>query len=152
MSSIDFIIQKNSASFPSSPTTFPLTIGSNNNRILRVFIGLGTTGITSITFNGAFLTREGNYTFSGGPYGSLWTLIAPDTGTHDLVITHGGGDTFTATIISAYDVDQASPGAIVSDVTGVFGVSSTPSLPVTSDATSLIIGIACIQYATRGSD
>ena len=139
--------QENSASFPSSPTTFSITIGANSNRVLFVWQGLSTTGTTGITYAGVSMTRIGNYTFSGGMYGSLWYLVAPATGTNNLVITHGGGDTFTTTYYSAYGVDQTTPyDTVASDITGIFGTTSTPSLPCASAVGDLVLGMAVLQY------
>lgn len=131
-----------SASFPSSPTTQAFTVGAGSNRVLLVWLNWlrSTTETASITYAGVSMTLVNNYVFSGGPYGSLWHLVAPATGANNLVITHNG-TTFTAFIYSANGVDQVTPlGTVSSDLTGVSGVTSTPALAPASAVGDLIVG------------
>lgn len=131
----DTDLRYTSASFPSSPNTISFTVANQPNRLLLVWINWlrqGTEITTVPTYAGVNLTLVGNYVMTSGPYGSLWRLTAPATGTNNLVITHNGS-TYTADIVSYYNVDQTTPlGTVVSDV--AFGpatsVSTSPSSAV----------------------
>lgn len=130
-----------STSFPTSPTNVSgLTIAAGSDRYLSVFLNWlrnGTEISTAPTWNGVSLTHVANYVHSGGPYGSLWELIAPATGTFNLVVTHTGV-TFSAFLGSYTGVDQVTPrGTIASDIT--FAGTSV-SLSPASAVGDLVIG------------
>ena len=80
-----------------SSETWAHTIGAGNNRILFVFMGgyyyTGSAfapSIVSITFNGDSLTRITNKDVASLYGAELWYMVAPDTGTHNIVITYTG--------------------------------------------------------------
>ena len=129
-----------SASFPSSPSTTSFTVGAGSNRFLLVWFNWlrnGTEITTPPTYNGVNLTHVGNYVMTSGPYGSLWYLIAPDTGANNLVVTHTGA-TFTAFIGSYNGVDQATPlGTVASDV--AFGPATSVDTAPSSAVGDLIV-------------
>lgn len=72
-------------SFTSSPKS--ITIASNANRILLVFVHYRTTATTGISFNGTALTKSVTKTYTETT--EIWYLLNPDTGTHDITITGG---------------------------------------------------------------
>lgn len=131
-------------SFPASPTTLSpaFTVGNNPDRVMWVFLNWArsTTEGASVTYAGVSMTLVANYTFAGGPYGSLWRLVAPATGANNIVVTHSGA-TFSVFAFSAYNVHQTTPqGTVLSDVT-LSGVTSTPTLSPTSTVNDLILRI-----------
>ena len=76
-----------------SVQTWSHVVGSFNNRLLVVGV-MGNDPssdrfVTGVTYNGDAMTKlvekDSNYNVT------LWYLIAPDTGTHDIVVTHQGG-------------------------------------------------------------
>ena len=109
----------NSSNVNGSTLTISHTIGSNDNRVLTV----GTQGedgsatdcdVSSVTFNGVTLTEIAEAVAANGSRMcvGLWYLLAPDVGTHDIVVTwagnvsrrNGGG-------ISIYNAAQQPPEA-----------------------------------------
>ncbi len=91
----------------------------------------GTTACgsaTSVTYNGASLTFAGAST-NGTVRSELWYLVAPTSGTHNVVVTAPNADVVTATSMSFTGVNQATPlGSAVSAI----GTGTTPSVASTS--------------------
>ena len=91
----------------------------------------GTTACgsaTSVTYNGASLTFAGAST-NGTVRSELWYLVAPTSGTHNVVVTAPNADVVTATSMSFTGVNQATPlGSTVSAI----GTGTTPSVASTS--------------------
>ena len=84
-----------------SSLTYPLTIPAGSDRFLLVSVQLGTNcpagvvpNITSVAYNGVALTQLA--TIVGTPCGMTttrsdqWQLVAPATGTHNVVVSLGG--------------------------------------------------------------
>lgn len=118
--------------------TTSLTVGNNANRILLVeyatYQGAGPSGIT---YNGVSLTKIVERVGSFNEQCSIWGLIAPDTGTHDVVIS-GAGSWSAFGILSIYGADQTLP----SNTNTGGGDSTTASLSLTSLVdNSWIVGV-----------
>lgn len=112
------------ANLSGSTVTVPITIGTNDNRILVV--GVGSDGSTTadysasgVTYNSVAMTKINGfqYTANGWDGGydwiSLWYLIAPDTGSHNIVVsfTTTPDNGASAIGISLYGVVQQAPEA-----------------------------------------
>lgn len=106
---------------------------SGLNRLLRVTVSHFDSSdvVSSITYNGVALTAvPGGATNNGQYYITAYYLIAPDTGTHDIVVTMTGNVfEFGAGAISYVDVHQTVP--LGTAVTAI-GTSTTPSVTVSS--------------------
>ena len=112
-------VSSTSTTSAASSLTFSHTVGNHPNRILTV----GTQGedssssdceVTSVTYNGAPLTKvaevtEGTSTFLCV---GMWYLLAPDTGTNDVVITWNGNvSEGSGGATSIYNAAQRAPEA-----------------------------------------
>jgi len=93
-----------------STVTWEHTVASQSNRFLAVFIAFeNASPPTVVTYNGVSLTLFTSYTPIGVDVW-LYYMVAPDTGTHDIVVT-------TADIsidakvgaASFYNVNQSAP-------------------------------------------
>lgn len=104
--------------------TVPITVANNGNRVLVVGVGSdtisGDCSASSVTYNGVALTLidGGRYANQapGDPtddYISLWYLLAPDTGAHNVVVsfTNTPSNGASAVAISLYGVAQRAPEA-----------------------------------------
>lgn len=144
-----------SPSSPSSPQTTSFTVGAGSNRFLVVWLNWlrsTTPEFATITYNGTTVNLNSNYVFSGGPYGSLWGLVAPSTGSNTVSITDASNTTFTAMIYSANGVDQVTPfGTVSSDITGIAGSTSYSLAPASAvgdlmlhflNTNGLLVGLA----------
>ena len=108
---------------PNSLTT-SFTVASNDNRMLVVFVHNDHTGVSydtnpnSVTWNGTGLTQSNIQQYwSNQASGSIWYLIAPETGTHDIVTTYATSYNghFQHHIRSLYNVAQQAPEASSDD-------------------------------------
>lgn len=108
--------------------TQSITIGSNNNRLLLVAFGTHQGGGPSgVTYNGVSMTKIVEQVGSFSEQVSIWGLIAPATGTHDVVVS-GVSSYRGISIYSLYNVDQA---ALPSITNGATGSSASASLSIT---------------------
>ena len=96
---------------------------SGSNRILWVGACTHTTKtITGVTYNGVSMTKATDKT--SGAYISLWYLIAPDTGTNNVVVTTDGGiGRFNSDCASYTGVKQSAQ----PDATNTGGPTNTSS-------------------------
>lgn len=92
--------------------TFALTIAVQTNRVLLVEI-TGDPGATdlvsSVAWNGDALTRALSVRYSDNVWHSFWYLLAPDTGTHNLVVTNSSSGPVEPDISSWYNARQEAP-------------------------------------------
>lgn len=126
------------ASNGAGPFTWSHTC-SGSDRLLRVTTSHfdSSDTISSITYNGVALTAvPGGSTNNGQYYVTAYYLIAPDTGTHDIVVTVSGSVfDFGAGAISYTDAHQTTPLGTAVTATGT---STTPSVTVSSAADELV--------------
>ena len=126
------------ASNGAGPFTWSHTC-SGSDRLLRVTTSHfdSSDTISSITYNGVALTAvPGGSTNNGQYYVTAYYLIAPDTGTHDIVVTVTGSVfDFGAGAISYTDAHQTTPLGTAVTATGT---STTPSVTVSSAADELV--------------
>ena len=120
--------------------TTSITVASNTNRLLIVsyatYQGGGPSGIT---YNGVALTKIVEQLGSFSEQCSIWGLVAPDTGTNNVVVS-GGGSYYAYGIYSLYNCDQNLPS--VTSKTG--GDSLTASLAITTVTDNSWV-ITCIE-------
>lgn len=109
---ISAISEIENGSFSSSPynsgtETYSKTLSTGTNNILLITIhnnGGGT--ITGITWNGVSLTKCSTAT-------RLWYLLNPDSGTHDIIVTHGNAYTILGAYNHIENAKQQAPEAQV---------------------------------------
>ena len=87
---------------------FNITIASNSDRILIVAAGdLGGDTVTGVTHNSVPLTFINKSTVASGDTVSLWYLVAPDTGTQNIVATRTSTtSTFKVNAVVYYGASQ----------------------------------------------
>ena len=138
--------------------TWAHTVGAaGTNRILIVGVSYrtGGTSITGVTYGGQSLTFIGGISVTGGRV-ELWYIVAPLTGTNDVVVSGTGKKEKIAGATSWTGVHQTTPLGAAAFATGT---SITPSVNVTSatgevvvdtveatDSASLAVGGAQTQW------
>lgn len=123
---------------------------SGADRLLRVTVSHfdSNDAVTDITYNGVALTAVPSGATTNGQYWiTAYYLIAPDTGTHDIVVTVSGNVfDFGAGAISYNDVHQTVPLGTAVTATGT---STTPTVDVSSAADELVDdGLVIIHSGT----
>jgi hypothetical protein len=94
----------------STTVTFAKTVGSGANRLLLVGVSIhANQTVVSITYSGVALTPVAR--LQNGDWGELWRLVAPPSGTANVVVTIRKRQ-FTAGAISFTGVDQAAGRAV----------------------------------------
>ena len=98
--------------------TWSHTVGSGLDRILVVGVSLrdGNTSVIGATYGGIPLTRIGFQISSGNQNRTeMWKLVAPPTGSANVVVTLSAAKRIVAGAVSFFNVDQTNPhGAFVS--------------------------------------
>jgi len=131
-------------------TTFNVTVGANDNRMLIFGMGhyQGDAGLSGVTYNGDALSllkdQEGSYEERA----QLWGLVAPDTGTNSFVVSGAGGWTGFG-VLSLYNADQNLP----TNVGGTSGESGTASSALTtaSDGSWVVAAFGCEAVPTMAT-
>ncbi|MAE63926.1 MAG: hypothetical protein CMJ18_06600, partial [Phycisphaeraceae bacterium] len=124
---------------------------SGNNRLMLVGVSFGKDEghtVDSITYNGTVLTLAGarDHSDTSESRVEIWGLIAPDTGTHDVVVTFSGGPYVhrgaTIGVTTFNNVDQV-------DAWGTFasaqGDSATPTTTVASTTNEVVFGVMALS-------
>lgn len=139
----DALGQGGAANDPSSPITWSHTT-SGADRWIEVYVAYGKDiTITAVTYDGVALALidsigSDNQPFNGGVF--VYGLKAPSTGSNTVSVsfTKSGADAnrVVRTVSKTYtNVDQTTPTA---DTSTNFGDSTTATVTVTSDATSMV--------------
>ncbi|MFV1965127.1 MAG: DUF4347 domain-containing protein [Pirellulaceae bacterium] len=125
---------------------------SGSNRLMLVGISFGHDSgdsVSSVTYNGTSLSLVGarDNNNSSDSRVEIWSLVAPDTGTHDVVVNFSGTNHRGATIgvMSFTGVDQ--PTALGSFASAE-GDSSSPSATVASSANEMVFGVVAFDDTT----
>jgi hypothetical protein len=106
---------------------------------------------TSVTYNGAAMTKIYDGLFGNGDKErhTVYMLVAPDTGTHDLVMTWAANQADIAVAADSYtDVDQAT--AVGTPVADTTDNTTSYSVVVADGDTGDTIWATCANYATAG--
>jgi hypothetical protein len=116
---------------------------SGSDRILVVFCVAGGRDISGVTYNGVALTELLDYDNEGSYYyTSLYYLVAPDTGTHNLVMTIASSGLSVLVGLSCTGVDQATPfNTYGSDKYDVDGTDRGKTLTTTVDGCGVFTGV-----------
>ena len=100
-----------SASGP-TPLVWSHTVGSEPHRLLVVGVSVNVASpfppVTSVTYAGQSLTRQ---VLNGGnlPVVEIWTLLAPPSGTANVVVTHSQPSNIVGGSVSFAGVNQITP-------------------------------------------
>lgn len=125
-----------------SLTVAHTTAGTNRLMLVGITIDPHGDAINSVTYDGVALTRAGQV-YDAATHASveIWYLVAPNTGTHDVVIDISGTsyNGMDAGVMTFTGVDQANPlGAFA----GAFGQSTTATVTVASQVGDVVFGVA----------
>ena len=116
------------------------TVANQPNRLLVVIAGTRDNSVTACTFNGVPLTKLIQEPGTNSVL-SLWYIVAPDTGAHNIQLTFSATDMKAKVgAASFYNVDQTSPLRGATRATATSG--STATITVTSGSTEIVIGAA----------
>ena len=123
-------------------------ITSGSDRIMVVGVTTRNAGpITGITYNGDSLTKILEVSPYGGYCQSMWYLIAPDTGTHNVVVTATYSehiDSYVQTLTGALQSDQ--PNAFTSYYSNAQKIDAT--LTTTTDIDNCFLFLV---FGARGN-
>lgn len=153
-------------------TTYAHAVTSNTNGLIALAVsawnnGSTGTGLSGATYNGVALTKyalTSSGTAGGDFYTEIWYLVAPATGTHNIIATVAGKtDKLGLSSLSLTGVDQTTVvdgGGTVTNTTGILTKSITTSaagswmLDITShlsaNAASSGTGTSIINSGTGG--
>ncbi len=93
--------------------------------------------ISSVTYNGVGMTQEAVYDNTGIGHHELWSLTAPSTGTHNIIVTRSSVvGTFAAQGMSYTGVDQGTP---LGTITHQRWSSTDPSETISSASDEVVI-------------
>ncbi|MBN1570660.1 MAG: hypothetical protein JXA73_22645 [Acidobacteria bacterium] len=131
----------------SSLTITSFTV-SGSNRLLLVGVSITKSSgqyVTSVTYGGTALTAIGTaeYGTTTGVRVELWQLLAPTTGTANVVVNMSAAARFVAGAELLIGVDQDYP---LGTYQGNNGNSSSPSVTVSSNAGELVVDMVGHLY------
>jgi hypothetical protein len=112
-----------SATSLTGPAAFSLTVPAGSDRLLAV--GISTTAnvtVSSVSFGAQVLTRQ-QQVAEGGVRSETWTLVAPNVGTANVIVTLSGPAPIIAGAVSYAGVDQLTP--IITAATGFLDNTSS---------------------------
>ncbi|MEZ6061185.1 MAG: DUF4347 domain-containing protein [Planctomycetaceae bacterium] len=145
--SVDATSTGTAAGGSSSVTVSHTTSGTN--RLMLVGISFGRDDgetVSSVTWNGTSLTRVGfaEHTDSDRSRVEIWSLVAPQTGTHDVIVNFSGSSHEGATVgvMTFTDVDQVNP---LGTLAAAQGQSTSSSVTVSSAVGETVFGIVAFD-------
>jgi prepilin-type N-terminal cleavage/methylation domain-containing protein len=137
------------ASDTASSMTVSHTTGSGSDRLMLVGISYNNDDyetVTGVTYNGTALTEVGTENNADDARVCIYSLVAPDTGTHNVVINFSDAlnQGAIAGVVTFTGVDQSTPlGTFVSAQED----DSTPAtVNIPSDSGELVFGVASAEY------
>ena len=132
-----------------SSMTISHTTGSGSYRLMLVGVSMNNDNyetVTGITYNGTALSLVGTEATTDDARVEIWSLIAPSTGTHNVVITFSAAlaQEAHAGVMTFAGVDADTPlGTFVSD----HHDGSTPAtVDIPSASGELVFGVAASEY------
>ncbi|HKB08602.1 MAG TPA: DUF11 domain-containing protein, partial [Candidatus Polarisedimenticolia bacterium] len=134
---ITFDSASNTVGLNVNSLTWAHTVGSGNDRILVVGVSIrGNATATGVTYGGQALTFAGGVSNGGSNRAEIWTLLAPPTGTANVVVSLSAPVHVVGGASSFSNVDQTTPYGAFTSTTGN---TSPISLAVTSAVGEVVI-------------
>ncbi len=138
----EYIDEVSTGTTQGSVLTIPHTT-SGTDRLMMVGVSINNDffeTVSSITYAGVNLTLVTTRTEEDDARAEVWRLIAPPTGTHNVVITFSAAPTrgAVAGVITFTGVDQNNP---ISSVQTAEGTSTNASVTVSSAADEIVLGV-----------
>jgi prepilin-type N-terminal cleavage/methylation domain-containing protein len=124
-------------------------IVSGSNRLMLVGVSINNDSnetVTSLTYNGTDLAKVDDITNSDDARVEIWSLVAPDTGEHNLVITFSAAleQEAVAGVVTFNGVDQTTPLGTFASAQADDSTPATVSIP--SDLGELVFGVVSAEY------
>jgi len=145
-------VDSTSHTFANSAThTWSHTVGAGSNRVLVVGVSNrdGTRTVSTVTYGGVALTRIGLQNGAGTANRvELWRLIAPATGTANIIVTLSGSTETVAGAVSYTGVDQTTPFGTFASASGT---STAPSVAVTSASGEVVMDVVAANGDSDGA-
>ena len=137
------------ASDTASSITVSHTTGSGSNRLMLVGISYNNDDyetVTGVTYNGTSLTQVGTVNNSDDARVCIYSLVAPDSGTHNVIINFSDAlnDGAIAGVVTFTGVDQSTPLGTFASSTGDDSTPATVNIPSASG--ELVFGVASSEY------
>lgn len=132
------------SSITTSPITVSHTTGTGSDRLMLVGVSTRDRTVSSVTYGGTALTLVGAQTSNGNAKTAIYRLIAPASGTANVVVTLSGnpGKGAVVGVMTFTGVNQTTPlGTYASAV----GNSTTAALNVTSSNSELVFNVVSAQ-------
>jgi prepilin-type N-terminal cleavage/methylation domain-containing protein len=157
--SVDAVSSGTTAAYTDTTMTVAHTTGSGSDRLMLVAISYNNNDdetVTGVTYNGTALTQVGERNNGNDAQVYIYILVAPDTGTHNVVINFSSAldEGAIAGVMTFTGVDQTTPlGTFASAV----GNDSTPAtVSISSASGELVFGVVSSEYealtASSGQD
>ncbi|MDB5862777.1 MAG: hypothetical protein JWO70_583, partial [Betaproteobacteria bacterium] len=133
-----------------SALTFAHTVGSGTDRLLVVEVSTDSTQpVTSVTYGGTALTQLSAITDGANKVrAEVWYLVAPSSGTANVVVSLGSGKEFVAGATSFSGVDQST--TFGTPVTAE-GAGGAPSVTVASAVGEIVFDVVALRDRTSGA-
>ncbi|MFQ6023537.1 MAG: DUF4347 domain-containing protein, partial [Acidiferrobacterales bacterium] len=133
--------------FTGSDTVSHTTSGTERLMLVGISFGVDQLDtVSAVTYNGTALTLVGvqESTDNAKSRVEIWSLVAPDTGTHNVDVTYSGTNHEGATIgvMTFNGVDQTTP---LGTFAGAASESSNPSATVSSATGELVFGVVAFS-------
>ncbi len=123
---------------------------SGDDRLMLVGVSLsldeGTEQVSSVTYNGTSLSLVGTEV-NGGARVEIWSMVAPDMGTHNVDVTISGSPFgATAGVMTFTGVDQTTP---LGTFASTNGEASSGSVNVSSASGELVFGAVAVASSSN---
>ena len=137
------------ASDTASSMTVSHTTGSGSNRLMLVGISYNNDDyetVTGVTYNGTALTQVGTVNNSDDARVYIYSLVGPDSGTHNVVINFSSAlnEGAIAGVVTFTGVDQSTPLGTFASAQADDSTPATVNIP--SEAGELVYGVASAEY------
>ena len=131
-----------------SVTVSHTTAGANRLMLVGITMNPSGESVSSVTYNGVNLTHVGTQE-DGAALArvEIWSLVAPDTGTHDVVVnfTDLGHKGASVGVMTFTGVDQTTA---LGAFSGNSGLSASASTTVASATDDLVFGVVAVEKGT----
>ncbi len=118
---------------------------SGSNRLLMAHVAVNGQDSATVKYNAVSMTLHTRFNISGRRH-EIWYLVAPDTGTNNIVVTTGSAAEIAIAGTSFTEVNQSSPIGTTSD-----NSNSSTFVSVSSTVTSTGIAIDFLLTDQNGS-